>query len=296
MGAGKKCTYTVKYAPKALVPASAVLQVATSDPAFPLVKLKLSGNLYPMLNDTGITECGDASYNNRLACPVEGFPRQDASYGRDATTNDAADGDAGFSFTKLDSEGQPLSADAAQWDCVRDNVTGLVWEVKPLPNRFKAEQGLHDADDAYAWNSGPGGYAGQNATCYGYLSGDPSTYCNTQAYVNRVNAAGWFGFKDWRVPSVHELIGLIDEGAQRSGRGAVDRNYFPDTVGVSISGSNNYWTSTPAADTSDVAWMVRYVAWMVNFLEGSIYQGTNVPNAYGGQESYNLVRLVRGGQ
>lgn len=44
--------------------------------------------------------------------------------------NSDSDGDAGFSFTKIDDAGTPLLASAQQWFCVRDNVTGLVWQVQ----------------------------------------------------------------------------------------------------------------------------------------------------------------------
>ena len=60
---------------------------------------------------------------------------QDCSHGRDTTHNDNSDGHAGFSYTKLDSNGKPLpdqTVDYATtpWACVKDNVTGLIWEVK----------------------------------------------------------------------------------------------------------------------------------------------------------------------
>jgi hypothetical protein len=278
--AGKKCAYTVKYEPKSLAPASAVLQVATSDPAFPLVKLKMSANLYPMLNDTGITGCGDASQNG-LPCPVKDFPRQDAEHGRDATANNDADGHAGFSFTKLNSSGQPLPSGASKWDCVRDNVTGLIWEVKPVGDGIVGNQGLHDADDTYSWystdasnNGGDPGVDNEGATCAGYSSGNASTYCNTEAYVNRVNAAGWCGFKDWRMPEVDELTGLVDLSVAYPGP-TIDRGYFPDALGT------GYWTSSLHARHSYYAWYVGFYYGYSNYLD--------LGNGY-------AVRSVRGGQ
>jgi len=81
------------------------------------------------LNDTGITQCADVSTNG-LSCPVTNYPNQDAQHGRDVTANDDSDGHAGFSFTKLDTNGNELLANATDWSCVKDNVTGLIWEVK----------------------------------------------------------------------------------------------------------------------------------------------------------------------
>lgn len=82
------------------------------------------------LNDTGIDWCADAD-TNRLDCPLAGYPGQDGDNGRDVTDIDANDGRAGFSFTKLDAAGNDLPADATDWTCVRDNVTGALWEVHP---------------------------------------------------------------------------------------------------------------------------------------------------------------------
>src|SRR5690554_415962 len=109
---------------------------------------------YSPLNDTGITQCGNYAFeggsgvsNNSVDCATAGSTQttagtdangdpvpvgQDAVYGRDATHNDDSDGHAGFSFTKLDANGDAL-ADQTQdyatnpWACVKDNVTGLIW-------------------------------------------------------------------------------------------------------------------------------------------------------------------------
>ena len=110
-----------------------------------------------IINDTGITACANATQNG-LPCPVADFPGQDAEHGRDLTHPDPADGHAGFSFTKLDADGAPLPAAAPDWVCVRDNLTGLVWEVK------SDDGGLRDKDWTYTWyNPDPatnGGSAG----------------------------------------------------------------------------------------------------------------------------------------
>ena len=92
------------------------------------------------------------------------------------------------------------------WSCVKDNVTGLIWEVKTT------DSGLHNNTDAYTWydtSTTPSGFnqpsaatllrpVGPNNTCAGYDSNDPATFCNTQAYISRVNAAGRCGVSDWR--------------------------------------------------------------------------------------------------
>ncbi|MBP8283259.1 MAG: hypothetical protein KAX46_05010, partial [Chromatiaceae bacterium] len=108
----------------------------------------IGGPTYP-LNDTGLDWCANASQNN-LACPVSGFPGQDAESGRDVTHHDDSDGQAGFSFTKIANSGNALPAAAAlgsganDWACTRDNVTGLTWEVKTN------DGGLRDQDWTYS--------------------------------------------------------------------------------------------------------------------------------------------------
>ena len=71
--------------------------------------------------DTGQTKC----YKNtgEIVCPQPG----EAFYGQDAnyTVNPP-------SYTKLDINGNELSDDAIEWTMVRDNVTGMVWEVKQI--------------------------------------------------------------------------------------------------------------------------------------------------------------------
>ncbi|MBK1641535.1 hypothetical protein CKO12_06515 [Chromatium okenii] len=114
------------------------------------------------LNDTGITTCGNIDTNG-LPCPVAGFPGQDAEFG----TN-------GFDFTKLDADGNELPATATDHTCVRDNVTGLIWQVK--------------------------------------LSDSEFTFDQTAGYVTSVNATGLCGFNDWRMPDVKELVGIVNHG------------------------------------------------------------------------------------
>ena len=277
--AGRRCDYQVKYTPRSLRANGAVLEVSTADPASPVVRLQLRGNLYGAINDTGVTACGDLGQNG-LPCPIEGFEGQDAEQGRDARANHDADGHAGFSFTKLDSAGRALPASANSWDCVRDNVTGLMWEVKPKGDSVVGNQGLHDADDVYSWysadssnNDGFEGYRDQGNSCAGYDSAVPAAYCNTEAYAARVNAAGWCGVNDWRVPSVEELKGLVDVSVAAPGP-AIDTGYFPD-IGLAT-----YWTSVPVAGNADFAWSVA-------FSHGS--------SNYARRSAGNALRLVRGG-
>lgn len=198
------------------------------------------------LNDTGITSCAD-DVNNNLPCPVAGFPGQDAESGRDATANDDSDGHAGFSFTKLDGNGQPLAASATEWSCVKDNVTGLMWEI------HTDDGGLRDKNNTYSWYNSDattnGGDAGtQNGgSCAGGIA------CDTLSYVTAVNAQGLCGYHDWRLPTVTELQGLVDFSLVASPALAIDTKYFPDSV------SSDYWSpSAEAGNGASNAWAINF--------------------------------------
>jgi Protein of unknown function (DUF1566) len=214
------------------------------------------------LNDTGITACGIGTENG-LVCPVEDYPGQDAQLGRDVTSNNNADGIAGFSFTKISSKGAVLPASATSWNCVKDNVTGLVWEVKT------DNGGLHDKDWSYTWYEPDGTKNGGNVgtTTGGSCAG---SVCNTYAYVKAVNAAGWCGAKDWRMPTVDELfsIALLN--------GIIDTQYFPNTL-IAV-----FWSSSPSASYGSLAWT------------GAFSYGHTDWGAY--KDTGLQVRLVRSGQ
>ena len=203
-----------------------------------------------VVNDTGIDWWADGT-THYLTSEPPGYPGQDASQGRDRFQDNDSDGHAGFSFTKLDANGAALPAGATTWSCVRDNVTGLIWEVKTN------DGGLHDRDDSYNWydtnpetNGGFVGYANDDgAICTGYDANNETTWCNTQAFVARVNAAGWCGAKDWRLPTLDELRGIVDYSRYDP---AIDTNYFPNTQ------SSLYWSASPNAYYSGNAWFVSF--------------------------------------
>ncbi len=211
------------------------------------------------LNDTGITWGGDYPAGNNSTCTGvdtgdnSALGLQDCAYGRDATQNDDSDGHAGFSFTKISATGQELPASATEWSCVKDNVTGLIWEVKTT------DGGLHDWNDTYTWyntdpatNGGAEGYDGAFIdTCYGYNSDDPTTFCNTQAYVARVNDEGLCGYTDWRMPSRNELLGIVDLGETYSY--PIYTDYFPNPRVTWFA-----WSGSAYANGSDKAWSVQY--------------------------------------
>ena len=214
------------------------------------------------LNDTGITWGGDYSSGNNSDCSSNISAPQDCHQGRDAYsgTNDDSDGHAGFSFTKLDSSGNALTASATNWSCVQDNVTGLIWEVKTDDGSER------DKDNAYRWG-------GLTAIGRDSSNREGSYYDDWNNLVNAANSGnGLCGFTDWRVPDIEELRSIVDYSRTNP---SIDINYFPNT------GSDWYWSASPDAYGSSYAWRL-------GFGVGYDY--------YGNRGSSNHVRLVRSGQ
>jgi hypothetical protein len=198
------------------------------------------------LNDTGLTVCADATSSGKSCAQTAAFPGQDAQFGRDATNNDNTDGDAGFSFTKLDANGDPLASVGLPWDCVRDEITGLEWEVKT------DNGGLRDKDWTYTWFNSTGSNDGGSAgTANGGVCFDTSN-CDTEKYVAAVNAAGLCGRNDWRLATREELQSIVNI-SQFNTAPRYDIDFFPNAPS---SLSQAHWTATPDATSSAVAWTV----------------------------------------
>lgn len=197
----------------------------------------------PPLNDTGIDWAANYPQGNETSCRGELAKLQDCGQGSNR-----------FNFTKLDADGRPLLKSAKHWSCVKDNHTGLIWEVK---TRQKQRAGLHSRDDQYNWrnliwasNGGATGWRNHDGKiCTGFVAKQEHTYCNTHAFVMRVNQQGLCGANDWRLPNIQELTSLL----KLTERGAkIDRRYFPNTR------RGGYWSSTPVAFDKSVNWQLDF--------------------------------------
>lgn len=163
------------------------------------------------------------------------------------------------SYTKLGSGGNDLSDSATSWVMVRDNVTGLIWEVKT------DDGSVHDKDNRYTW------YDSNPATNGGH-AGMPGDGTDTEDFIDALNAESFGGYTDWRLPTIKELASIVNLETYSP---AIDTAYFPNTV------SSNYWSSFTTA-------IVTGNALSFNFSNGYDYNSSKSYAYY--------VRAVRGGQ
>jgi len=247
------------------------------------------------LNDTGQQSCWNGSVMEPCSLANAGDasanPRQDGRYGRDAAATagvlvKTGGGAGGFDFTKLAVDGSPLAdqgqtwvgfdsgseAAGTAWTCVRDNVTGLIWEIKT----DRAAPDLHHSGWTYSWYEPDGSLNGGDAgTSDGTNDCFDSARCDTDKYVDDVNARNICGetADDWRLPTRAELVSILHYGADAPPY--IDLHYFPNTL-IPLA----YWTSSSLAKHPGNAWNIRFDDHMYATDKGTDYQ----------------VRLVRGGQ
>ncbi len=199
------------------------------------------------LNDTGVTFGGDNSSGNNGSCVSNIISPQDCNTGRDADplTNSETDGHAGFSFTKLGANGLALfdqSVDYATtpWSCVKDNVTGLIWEVK---NDISDD--IHYKNSVYKWG-------GVTAIGRDHQTALGAYFDDWNVLVVGSNNQSLCGLTNWRVPTVDELTGLVNQDTFSP---AIDTNYFPNTIDNATA---YYWSSSPHAALDSLAWEVYF--------------------------------------
>jgi hypothetical protein len=226
---------------------------------------------FTTLNDTGVSL--NANNNENLAVYLGEFAGQDAHSGYDrmassGISDKAGRGEQGFDFTRLNQNGDEIDQATADWHCVRDNITGLIWE-----NKTDIAGDLHDAEQLFTWyslgdNGGFDGYINAASTACNLSSQE----CNTQAFVDAVNAQGLCGFFDWRLPSHNELLSLVHFGKLQPP--LVESSYFPDMGITEANALLWYWTVVPNVDGvsdrgSQNAWAIDFNSGVDNFINKS---------------------------
>ena len=208
--------------------------------------------------DTGQAKCYENS--TEILCPIPGelFFGQDANYKINPQ-----------SFTKLDSQGKDLPASALKWRMVRDNITGLIWEVKT------DDGSIHNKDNTYTWYD-------NNSETNGGNSGKNGDGTDTEAYIKALNAIKYGGYSDWRLPTMIELVNLINYGTEAP---YINTFFFPETM------SSKYWTSMANINSTNSAWIVNFnygnsdralksSSQYIRAVRGEKYQSFNKPTSY----------------
>ena len=145
-----------------------------------------------------------------------------------------------------------------------DLNTGLEWEVKGVGGPGTCLTALHGVDSTCTWDQARGDW------------------------INAVNAERYAGYTDWRVPTVKELLSLIDYSEDLP---AVSAD-FPGAVALLLYGPpTSYWSSTPFAHYRGPAFAC---AWSVAFNAGEVLCAS-LNHAFGGDAVDDGVRAVRGG-
>jgi hypothetical protein len=195
------------------------------------------------LAHTGVTasQCFQAGSDTLVACNSAGAN----------ALNQQQDGHRSainpISFSAVD--GQPLT------NCVKDNVTGLIWEGKD-------SSGIRADSHTYT-NLG---------------DGNPS---DASRYVTTVNAINLCGFSDWRLPTRNELLSIVNF----DGRGSLDPNWFPNTVGA------RNWASEPLIADNRQGWYVGVKTSGTLGTASGLVPGISYPEQ---RTTAMQVRLVRG--
>lgn len=131
---------------------------------------------------------------------------------------------------------------------VTHQPTGLMWQV---------------CSQGQTWGAGTGCSTGVAST---------HTWQAALALPVSVNASGFAGYSDWRLPNIKELASITELSCNNP---AINESVFPNTP------SNFYWSSSPIAYFSSNAWGVHFD----NGNGYSVYRDDD-----------RRVRLVRGGQ
>ncbi|MES0338326.1 MAG: DUF1566 domain-containing protein [Candidatus Magnetobacterium sp. LHC-1] len=80
------------------------------------------------------------------------------------------------------------------------------------------------------------------------IAGKTLHYDNSVAFIKQLNKQNYGGFSDWRLPSVHEFINLMDYSRYKPALPGVH-----PFIDVQVT---EYWTSTHCAHHNDNVWTV----------------------------------------
>ena len=151
-------------------------------------------------------------------------------------------------------------------ECVKDLSTGLVWEGKPA-------SGSRALTSAFTTNYDSTISLQKDGTSSPTQTEiDAST--NSIGYKNSVNNTSVVcGYSDWRLPTMDELLGIVD--ANQSPK--IDNTWFPNTQISSGGGiKNSYWTASPYSTYASAAYLVSFGTGTASFNNRSLFSGVRL--------------------
>jgi hypothetical protein len=182
---------------------------------------------------------------------------------------------ASAEYLKVSNDGNVLPISTSfgsgvdDWGCTYDSDTNLIWEYKTQ------DGGLRDIKHTYTWFNADAKLNGGNAgvenggVCYDKQN------CDTEKFVNQVNAQGLCGATDWRLPTLAELKTIKTGFSDDAIPDFYEHLYY------------NFWTSTLGAANTR-AWEASWY-----WLEFSL-SGYEVFSSAESEKSYPQgIRLVR---
>lgn len=213
------------------------------------VTITINPKALGLLNDSGMESC--FSNTALISCNDDTFIAQDGDMGRDSVASyldKTGTGRVAFDFTKLNEFADELPDTETTFSCVRDNVSGLIWEVKEANTGTLPNTSVREGKNHYTWYLTTDGTAqdgsitgSANTTCPSNL------HCGIQSLIDDVNASNFCGGSNWRLPTYMELLSIIDFG-RSDGLQLLDPVFFPNTPSESFLNHVYYWTTQTSVD------------------------------------------------
>jgi hypothetical protein len=170
--------------------------------------------------DTGVKEC----YDQSAVLPMTPSCSGDDSLRQDGVWTDVPN-------PRSWSPAEQITTVAG---IVRDRLTGLIW--RKCPRGQASATGCSGDPDLISYE-------------------DARSYCSL--YLNNFDdGKGYGGFKNWRLPTVHELSSLMDYSKNNTD-GLLDPNSFPNAV-VTSAYNWGFWALQSWAENNAEAWRVRF--------------------------------------
>ena len=191
-------------------------------------------NIETDVNNDGRIGLEEALYALRPTFFINAFYLPDTGQTQSYTNIPGEDSDYIFhpqSYTKLNDAGSAIPINSTienGWVATYDNNTGLMWEIKTNDGT------IHDRDNFFTWY-------------------------NTSDFINSLNQTKFCGFSDWRLPTILELMSIMNYGKLDP---AVDSEFFPNIISPTSHVSRIYWSSdTNSTDSSKANAMAFINGW-----------------------------------